>query len=527
MSKLGTEQRMVLDTLLAQCESSLGEYARLFHSDRFTRPFSPHHEKLFKAVNDESQQKLLIIAHRGFGKSSIFNYAFPSWQIMYEKSPYIMPLSATASLAVRHSDNLRRELTTNAKIKGVIGNITSDQFSRELWVTQGREKFPEGIMLNPRSVGQQVRGELHGNHRPRTLLPDDLETMEMVRSEEQRDKMKSWFFSDLMNCVDRPLNKWRCIVTGTILHEDSLLQHLRDDPTWNTLEFPVCDENFNPYWPEFMTKEQILAMKEEAENQNKLDLFYLEYLNVVNPKELQVFRGSYFRYFDPDEMDFTDSRYESIIVVDPARSLTNQAAKTSIVGITWDMRSEGIYVRDIVNERIMPDEIYTQAFDMADRIGAKVLGWDDYGLKEFIRQGVRNEMTRRGRYYEIEWLESRTAKTRDRGVIQKDVKEARIGCLLPYYRMGQVYHAKGVCAELEQQLLSYPYSRFSDVMDALSYVIQMLEFGERYMEQTFEDEDKQLLDDYEREDRAFEKLMGGLTPNELRDDMILERAGRS
>jgi hypothetical protein len=498
----------------------------VFHSDRFTRPFSPHHEKLFRAINDESIQKLLVIAHRGFGKTSIFNYAFPSWCILYEKSPYIMPLSATASLAIRHSDNLRRELLTNIKIKGIIGSISSDSFSKELWVTKGREKFPNGIMINPRSVGQQVRGELHGNERPRTLLPDDLETMELVRSEEQRDKLKSWFFSDLMNCVDRPLNKWRCIVTGTVLHEDSLLQHLRDDPTWTVLEFPLCDEDFNPYWPEFMSRDEIIELRDGYEKQDKLDLFYLEYLNIVNPKELQTFRPSYFRYYDPAEFHFREAHYESIVVVDPARSLHNQAAKTSIVGVTWDLSKQAIYIRDIVNERIMPDEIYTQAFDMADRIGAKVIGWDDYGLKEFIRQGVQNEMTRRHKYYEIEWLESRTAKTRDRGVVMKDVKEARIGCLLPYYRMGQVYHVKGVCEPLEQQLTSYPFSRFSDVMDALSYIIQMMEFGGRYMDPSHADEDEKLLNEYEREDRAFERLVNDLTHNEAMEDLILERAGR-
>ena len=53
---------------------------------------------------------------------------------------------------------------------------------------------------------------------------------------------------------------------------------------------------------------------------------------------------------------------------------------------------------------------------------------------------------------------------------------------------------------MEQQLLSFPRSKKDDVMDALAYVVEMLELGERYFipaedGKDIEDEYKDLKED--------------------------------
>ena len=119
-----------------------------------------------------------------------------------------------------------------------------------------------------------------------------------------------------------------------------------------------------------------------------------------------------------------------------------------------------------------PDEIYDALFGMALMLDAKVLGIEETSLNEFIKQPIKNEMFRRGTFYELVWLKARGGMK----------KGHRVKELVPYYRGGYIYH-NASCAgikKLEQQLLMFPRSALWDLMDAEAYLIEMLELGERY-----------------------------------------------
>ena len=75
--------------------------------------------------------------------------------------------------------------------------MKSNTFSQDQWITE------TGTMVMPRGSGQQIRGLLFGNFRPDLIFGDDIEDSESVKSEEQRRKLKEWFFADVMNSVDR------------------------------------------------------------------------------------------------------------------------------------------------------------------------------------------------------------------------------------------------------------------------------------------------------------------------------------
>lgn len=97
-----------------------------------------------------------------------------------------------------------------------------------------------------------------------------------------------------------------------------------------------------------------------------------------------------------------------------------------------------------------------------------MIGIEVTSLNEFITYPLRTEMMRQKRYYDIVELKARASK------------EERIEALVPFYRLGFVYHNSNVCSPLEAQLLSFPRSKRDDLMDALAYVVEMLELGERY-----------------------------------------------
>ncbi len=445
------------------------------HPERFSRPFSKGHKKLFELIDDDSIQRLLVVAHRGFGKTSIFNYALPSQRIAYRKSQFVVSVGDNATNAILNTENLKRELKGNKTFAPIIGDIKPDNrdetFAKISWVTSG------GTLVLPRGKNQQIRGLIHINARPDLIVIDDLEDTESVMNPEQRKKLASWFNTDLLNSIDRSSKSWRIIMIGTILHEDSLLQNLRESGNWVVHEMPLCDEEYNTNWPEFMTTEEIKELVEEHRKSGKLDEFYREYMNLAVAKEDAVFMQEYFKYYE--EVDLNKAIIENVVILDPANTTKIHSDFSAIVGIGLDLSKPAVYVRDIVNKRLHPDEIYDETFAMAQRLGASVIGIEVNSLNEFITQPFINEKMRRG-LHGIEVVELRARKGDGEFAGKGKGKLGRIGALATMYRLGQIYHNKTCCGPLEAQLLAYPRAKNDDVSDATAYIIEMMEHGDRW-----------------------------------------------
>jgi hypothetical protein len=208
-------------------------------------------------------------------------------------------------------------------------------------------------------------------------------------------------------------------------------------------------------------------------------------MGVPIAKESAKFQQTMFKEYSETDKDFVKERkgLENMVILDPAKTTSLTADDSAIIGVGIDVKTPKIFVRDIVHGQLHPEEQYTQCFDMADRIGARVIGIEVTSLNEFITYPLRTEMIRQKRYYDIVELKARASKNE------------RIAALVPFYRLGFVYHNNsGVCKVLEKQLLSYPRSKKDDVMDVLAYVVEMLELGERYF--VPQEDGKDLEDEY-------------------------------
>lgn len=209
-----------LQEVLVSCYRATRTSCKVLFPERFTLPFSKLHQEIFSILDDDSIQLAAIAAPRGFGKTSIVNLSYPAKKILFREKKFIVPISCTATQAVMQAENLKRELVQNPIIVELFGNLKSDSWSKECWITS------TGVMVLPRGAGQQVRGILHEHYRPDLIVCDDLEDAESVMNEELRKKRKEWFFADVCNAINRAKKDWKIVVIGTILHEDSLLANL-------------------------------------------------------------------------------------------------------------------------------------------------------------------------------------------------------------------------------------------------------------------------------------------------------------
>ena len=460
-------QNEEFDELLAECYNSTKLFCETFMPHVFYRPFSKIHDQIFELLDDESIQKIAIAAPRGIGKTSIVNKALPAKHILYRTKKYIVPISETSDVAIEQSENLKDELLTNEEATKVFGPISlrGDTFSKEQWITSG------GTKVKPRGAGQQIRGRLHGYSRPDFFIGDDLENDESVESEDQRRKLKQWFLSAVINSVDRGSKDWRLVVIGTILHEDSLLSNLLRDSSWASIRLELCNDLYQSNWPKFMSDEKIAELVGEYREAGELDIFYREFRNIPVAVEERGFKPKYFQSYKETERELNNNEdVETVILSDPSKTHKKGNAKTAIVAVSVNIKTGNLYIRDIIDEQMYPDELYAEVFAMAERTNALILAPEVTGLNEYIMQPFLNAMSMANLHYIVIEVKPREGKTGPK----------RSAGLIPYYRGMNVWHRPNACGALESRLLQWPRPDRWDVIDAVSGIIYVMEEGERY-----------------------------------------------
>jgi hypothetical protein len=464
-----------LKELLSLCYTSTGVFGKTFSPDAFSSPFSSLHNQMLELI-DSPRQFIAIAAPRGLGKTTTVS-ELAKKSILYRDYEFICYVSNSETVATMQTENIKRDLRTNYELKKVFGDITistddpdiDESFSKASWVAFGN------TLVMPRGANQQIRGLRFKRFRPQLIIIDDLEKKEELENPENRRKLKQWFYSDLMKCVDRYSNKFKLIYIDTLKHEDSLLAELLTAPNWHSITLELCGDDYTSNVPDLISTEEILIEAEAHRASGQLDVFFMEYRNLPTAKETAAFKQEYFQYYE--EAEIKPEEYENVIIVDPAKTPNMNSADSAIVGIGINYWKNEILIRDLECGKWYPDELYDRTFAMRRRLNAHAVGIEVTGLEEFIKQPIINEMQKRGPsdMFEPIWLKARGGDpSGEKGKIK------RIGSLVPYYRYGYIKHNKRVCATLESQLLAFPRGKRVDCADATAYIIEMLELGERY-----------------------------------------------
>jgi hypothetical protein len=484
-----------VEQMIVRAGTDLRYCGKFYFPHIFESPYSTLHHQAFDHLEKPDKKKDLA-APRGIGKTSIARL-IAKRAIIYRTVQFIVYISRSATHAITQTENIKRELLSNDLIKKCFGSIKisdekiegfEDEFSKAAWVAFGN------TLILPRGAGQQVRGLNWNNVRPQLYIIDDLEDKDEVKNPENRQKIDEWFNSDVEKSVNQYKKDYNFVYIDTIKHEDSQLAKLQEAPDWCSLKLSLCDENYKSYDQNYMTDAEIMKEIETHRKKGLMDIFYMEFMNEVISKEDASFKEEYFRYYNmiqvedndlvmehkvlnlSDEQIQNDSNVESVVIMDPAKTVNMQSAESAIVGIGIDTVKSRLLVRDIIHDKFYPDELYNQTFLMAQRLGAHAIGIETTGLEEFIKQPIENEMLRRGIFFNLVWLKARGGRNTQRG------KEERISALVPYYRQGLVYHNWTCCAPLEQQLLVFPRSKLWDIMDAFAYIVEMLDLGARFFQ---------------------------------------------
>ncbi|MDE1924932.1 MAG: hypothetical protein KGH79_02000 [Patescibacteria group bacterium] len=329
-------------------------------------------KELFALTQNRSARTLVFEAFRGSGKSTIMTLSLPLWAILGERQEkFVVILAKTQQQARQYLTNIKKEIESNEMLRRDLGPF-EEQEDEWRMLTIVIPKY--GARITVASVDSSLRGMRHLEHRPGLVIADDLEDLESVRQQEQRDKLWQWYTGDVMP-MGTDLTQF--VVIGTRLHEDSLLMRLRKGIESGaragvSRTYPIIDAGGSSLWPgRFPTMESIEELKRGIADDAT---FEREYMLRIIPDESRVVRAEWIRYFkDLPPLEGNPDLQMTLTGIDLAISKETSADFTAMVPVSVFRDRDGnwsIYVHpNPVNERLDYPETRQRIKELSRRLG--------------------------------------------------------------------------------------------------------------------------------------------------------------
>lgn len=486
-------------------------FGRAYLSHYFVRK-SPHfHEELdeiwsrgvMKERNPFTDAKMIsrmkgsrqvVAAPRGHAKSTNLTFKDSMHAILYEYKHYLLILSDSSEQAEGFLDDIKTELEDN-------GNIIMDFGS-----LKGEKAWRTGVILTKTDIkaeaigsGKKVRGRRHRNWRPDLIVLDDIENDENVNTPEQRRKLKSWFDKAVSKAGDTYTD---IMYIGTILHYDSLLNNVLQNPryktkkyraviseasnsglweTWESIYTNLFNEKHEEDAREFFeANEEEMLMGAEVLWEEKLSYYDLMEIKISEGEasfnsELQndpidpdnaTFNPEWFDYYEPELMDFSTPEYIFIGANDPSLGKNKKSDTSAIINLALSIKTGYMYVADASIEKRKPDVIINDVFEMNRRLkrdyrkGFYKFGVEVVQFQYYFKDVMAARSAEEGEYLPIEEIQSTVNKMLRIESLQPLIKNK-------YIKFNREHKT------LLKQLQEFPMGKNDDAPDGLQMAVQL------------------------------------------------------
>src|SRR3989344_2121518 len=315
---------------------------------------SAFHKELFELTEDERKKNVIVEAYRGSGKTTIMGMSYAIWSILgCQKRKFILILAQTESQARQYLANIKMELEMNELLHADLGPFEEPD---DEWRATSIVLKNYGARITVASIDKAIRGIKHRQHRPDLIICDDLENLDIVKTQESRDKTFNWLMGDVIPLGDK---NTRLIVIGTRLHNDSIIMRLKVAMRDGVMDgiaraYPFFDENNKVMWPEkYKTEAEVETVKKGLPSIQAWEREYM--LNIISTDE-QVVRPEWIQHYNsfPPEDPSSCFRY-SATGVDPAISEESTADFTAMVSARVYGRKNNLKIYILpnpINERM-------------------------------------------------------------------------------------------------------------------------------------------------------------------------------
>lgn len=481
-------------------------FAEIYLANNCHAEFSRMHTDVFallQEITDKRKARLAIAAPRGHAKSTIVSLAYVLWCVLHEKERLILIASNSIEQAATLLKDIKHQLKENHLLITDFPEICRGK-KPQPW-RDDRVQLPNGAMICAYGAGQSPRGIRNDRDRPGLIIADDLENEEQAQSEEQRQKLCSWFRGTLLNTGHPHTN---VVVVGTILHQDSLLANLIDpdrSPGWTGRKYQAverfCDhpqlwqqwttifrsdgeydgavgveaaraffeanrpqmlQGTRVLWPEWESYYSLMVMREteglrsfQSEKQN----------DPIDPSQC-IFRPESITYWDdryrdlPHLLESLDHKAEFHGACDPSLGRTTKGDYTAIIVLVRDRdkKVDHVIAADLLH--CTPSEAIERIVQYARMYPFRKFAVESNAFQQLMVDDLKRRITATGARLELSEMTSRSNK------------QSRIAGLEPYVQQGHLRFCRQHRLLLDQ-LLQFPLAKNDDGPDALEMAMQV------------------------------------------------------
>ena len=416
-------------------------------------PTPPFHSELWGDFCSD-QPNVAWAAPRGTAKTTAITHTATLASVLFRQASFVLLVSDTEGQVVRFLGDIKSELENNTQLRqtfGVVNFVKSTEVEIIVQMADGHQ-----FCIVARGAEQKVRGIKWNMKRPDLIVVDDLENDEQVMSPNRREKLRHWFLNSLLPCGS---DNRKIRMVGTILHMDSILERVLNDSSWFTRRYEAHNDDFSVLlWPQKLSKEKLLSIRQTYISQGNPSGYYQEYRNrPIDPSSAYFNKSDLIHAERPEYL-------EMYAAVDFAITKKTKSDFTVIVVAGMD-RDGVLHVVDVRRGRWDGLEIIENLFWVHEKYEPGLFIAEQGQIRHTLDSFLNVEMRKRNKYINLV------------AVTPKVDKEQRAKPLQARLRGGGIRFdvQSEWFADLQDELLSFPRGSHDDMVDALAYIALSLE----------------------------------------------------
>ena len=406
-------------------------------------------------------QNVQAMVHRGGAKSTVLTNYLPLYVACHGELPNfgrvknLIIFSATIEQAIGQLKGIRDIWENSEALQEILtvaiskkGKIVADKVDHLCLVNLDGQR----IHIQAKGAGQSMRGTKQDGARPQLLIFDDILVDEILTSEKERKKLKTWFFSTVQNAVD--IEHYKKIVVGTPMTDDDILMEMLRSTTYKSVKFPVANEfpvpieNIVSSWKDRFTPERIMKQFQEAKEMGAEGDFYREMMLEVVNDEMRLFEERFFKSYKYKDIKKNLAEMNFFTSMDLAVSSKKSGDFTVIITIGVNKDGHWFIVKCDVG-RFSPTTVIDKLFKHVVMFRPLEVRGEKAALQQVLNDFIDKRMIDTGIYFNMDGLKNNSSIS----------KEYRINALQPKMKMGHIHFPSDIdedsLAELIYEMKGY------------------------------------------------------------------------
>ena len=296
--------------------------------------FSP--KTLKKNVIGKVNRRICLEAPREHSKTTSFSVNYPLWRIAKDRNIRIILVSNVASQSESYLREVKGHIERDPVFQDLFGSLVPKYPDK--WTDSEIIIDRDALNMKDPTVSATSVGGVILSRRADLIIVDDILNQKNTATQEQRQKLKDWFWNVLMPVLTPD---GELVVVGTAWDADDLLESIIGSSTFDVRirykaipnEEDINPETGNPklLWDGLFTYDQLMAKK----NDDPIS-FYRQYQNEVKQIAQAPIKQEWIKTMTREEFNNTGVRIKKIMVaVDPAVSEddTENNAQSALVAL--------------------------------------------------------------------------------------------------------------------------------------------------------------------------------------------------